>query len=413
MTIRTFEGVPRCFSWATLLEGGARDQLIAAARMPFVWPHAGGMPDMHVGLGAPIGLVYPTLGAICPSTVGVDIGCGMIAALTNLRYEDILACSRPLSELRAKVEEFIPMSMGIYNEGIFDRFTYERIDSLEQKEGERAATEITGGTDHAGGWRKQFGTMGGGNHFAEFCRDRQDRVWLFLHSGSRGVGKRLAEKHIKIAQHLCRKWWIDLPNPDLAYLVEGTEEFWTYMAHLRWCQHFAQLNREEMLHRMRLALQWWYGDDIVFDEMIRCHHNYTEQMPVQLLGQFRNRPQGRGNVWLTRKGAINAAQGVKGLLPGSMAGKSYITNGKGNNLSLWSAPHGAGRLYGRKQAERIFSVEQLEIEMQGIEWSRHIADKLVDEGPYVYKPIQQILDDSRDLFDVYEELTAFVNIKGE
>lgn len=414
MSIRTFDGAPRVFSYASLLEDKARDQLIEAGSLPFVWPHSVGMPDMHWGMGGPVGLVLPTLGAICPSTVGVDIGCGMIAACTNLTYSDILSrCNvRSLRELREKVEELIPMSKGKYNEFTFDEFTLTRIESLEEKDGEREATEITGGTDHPGGWRRQFGSMGGGNHFAEFSRDRQDRVWLFLHSGSRGVGKRLAERHIRVAQHLCRKWWISLPNPDLAYLVQGTDEFWAYMRDLRWAQHFAMLNREEMLHRMRLALQWWYGDDVEFGEMIRCHHNYTEQMPAELLGQFHGKPNG-GNVWLTRKGAIDASSGTKGLLPGSMGAKSYITLGKGNKTGLWSAPHGAGRLYGRKQAERTFSRAQLEAEMKGIEWSRHLADQLVDEGPYVYKPIQQIVEDSRELFDVYEELTQFVNIKGE
>ncbi|HEV2175239.1 MAG TPA: RtcB family protein [Nitrospira sp.] len=416
MTVRTFNGASRLYSWASILEDKAREQLFEAASMPFVWPHAAGMPDMHWGLGAPIGLVFPTLGAICPATVGVDIGCGMIAAATTLTWahleESGIVDMASLADLRKDIERIIPMSKGNYNAVPFDSFTEARITSLEEKEGVKQADEITG--NGTGNWRNQLGSLGGGNHFIEFCRDTQDRVWIFLHSGSRGVGNRLATRHIKVAQHLCRQWWIDLPNPDLAYLIEGSDEFWAYMRDLRWAQHFAMLNREEMIHRCRLALQDWYGDDVAFGEMIRCHHNYTEQMSPELLRHYRSFPKGhRGNVWLTRKGAISARSGERGLIPGSMGAHSYVVTGKGNPLSLFSAPHGAGRMYGRRQAESLFSTEKLTEAMRGIEWSRQIADRLVDEIPYAYKDIHVVLADSSDLIEVTEELTQFINIKGE
>lgn len=416
MTVKTFDGYPKVYSFASILEDKAKEQLLQAGSLPFIWPHCAGMPDMHWGMGCPIGLVLPTIGAICPGCVGVDIGCGMIAAATTLTWDQVRGLR--LRHLRLEVEKVIPMSKGNYNTEFFDDFTEARIRSLEEKEGVDQADEITGPGD--GNWRKQFGTMGGGNHFLEFCRDREDRVWIFVHSGSRGVGNRLATKHIKIAQHLCKKWWIKLPNPDLAYLVEGTTEFWAYMRDLRWAQHFALLNREEMIHRARIVLSQWIGTEVKFGEMIRCHHNYTEQMSPELIQQFRkpakNTPRGErthGNVWLTRKGAIDASLGKKGLLPGSMGGKSYITVGKGDKLGLWSAPHGAGRIYGRRQANSLFSTEQLEESMKGVEWSREIADNLRDEIPYAYKDIDVVLADSRSLIEVESVLTAFINIKGE
>jgi tRNA-splicing ligase RtcB (3'-phosphate/5'-hydroxy nucleic acid ligase) len=403
-TPRTFESTGRLFSWASLLEDKAREQMVQAASMPFVWPHAAGMPDMHWGMGCPIGLVYPTVGAIVPACVGVDIGCGMIAARTNLMYDEVTG--RDMRRLRESVEELIPMSPGNYNEKIFDSFTQGRVSSLEEKDAEYADRI-------APNWRLQLGSLGGGNHFVEFCRDTQDRIWIFLHSGSRGVGNKLAQKHIRIAVEQCKKRWISLPNPDLAYLVEGDKEFWDYITDLRWAQHFAQLNREEMLHRCRLALSQWYGRVIDLTEIIRCHHNYTEEMPPGLKDQFKNRPDARhGSTWLTRKGAIDASLGKKGLLPGSMGAKSYVTIGRGYDLALWSAPHGAGRLYGRRQANSTFSVGQLEEAMTGIEWSRNLADQLRDEIPYAYKPISTVLKDSTSMIAVEEELTQFVNIKG-
>ena len=395
-------------SWASIIEDKARDQLLQTASMPFIRPHVAVMPDVHWGLGCSVGAVVPTRGAIIPACVGVDIGCGMIAAKTQLRREEIYGL--PLRKLRELVEQRIPMSPGKYNtDQRFAEPTASFIGELVAKPGATEANAI------APNWPFQLGSLGGGNHFIEFCYDREDWIWIFLHSGSRGVGNKLAQKHIKIASRLCQKWWISLPNPDLAYLVEGTDEFWAYMRDLRWAQHFALLNREDMLHRCYSALSEWYGRDVQLTETIRCHHNYTEEMPAELASRFRlsTKRDGSGSVWLTRKGAIDASAGKLGLIPGSMGARSYIVHGKGNPVSLWSAPHGAGRMYGRRQAQSTFTQQSLAQAMHNIEWSSDISDKLVDEHPAAYKSIDQVMHDANSLVEVENVLTQFVNIKGE
>ena len=230
-------------SWASILDDGTRQQAERTASMPFIFPHLALMPDAHLGKGATVGSVIPTLGAIIPAAVGVDIGCGMIAVRTQLTAADA-AARGDLAALRAAIEGAIPLSAGKHNTSVYDEQTSGRIEVLEQRDGADSAEKI------APNWRLQLGSLGSGNHFIEVSLDEQDRVWLFLHSGSRGVGNKLAQRHIKIAQALAKKWWITLPDPDLAYLVEGTDEFWAYIRDLRWAQHFALLNREEMMHRV-------------------------------------------------------------------------------------------------------------------------------------------------------------------
>lgn len=397
----------KLLSWASLIEDRARDQVLQAATMPFVWPHVAVMPDVHWGLGCSVGTVYPTIGAIVPACVGVDIGCGMIAARTSLRYEEIRG--RDLAKLRNRVEQLVPMSVGNYNASYDEASTHERV---------RLLSESSGGTDAyrtEKDWPLQLGSLGGGNHFIEFCRGREGNVWIFLHSGSRGVGNRLARQYIRLASELCAKWWITLPNSDLAYLPENTQEFWDYLRVLGWAQKFAWLNRDEMLDRCCLALSDWAGTCVSeYEEVIRCHHNYTEQMPKRLAVNFRsNKSTGTGQtVWLTRKGAIDASEGTPGLIPGSMGAKSYIVSGLGNNLSLWSAPHGAGRRYGRNHAKSLYSTQQLTESMRDIEWCRDIANDLRDEHPDAYKNIDTVMHDARSLVEVTNELTQFVNIKG-
>jgi tRNA-splicing ligase RtcB (3'-phosphate/5'-hydroxy nucleic acid ligase) len=234
---------------------------------------------------------------------------------------------------------------------------------------------------YAVNWQLQLGTLCSGNHFIEVSLDEEDRVWLFLHSGSRGVGNKTAMHHIKVAQELCRKWWINLPDPDLAYLVEGTDEFWAYIRELRWAQHFALLHREEMMDRVVSLFEAWVGADGVESERINCHHNYTGQ--EQHFGK---------NVWLSRKGAIDAGKGVPGLIPGSMGTRSYVVEGKGNPLALNSSPHGAGREYGRRHAQRTFTYDQLVKSMEGIEWSG--SKEFIDEIPNAYKDIDVVMKDA-------------------
>jgi tRNA-splicing ligase RtcB len=397
----------RLWNWASILEGGAREQAIKTASMPFVWPHVALMPDAHQGKGATVGSVIPTEGAIMPAAVGVDIGCGMIAVRTQFSGGEIRGGD--LAALREAIEQAIPLSAGKYNIALYDGETERRVGDLFLLDGSQAAESV------APNWALQLGSLGSGNHFIEVSLDELDRVWLFLHSGSRGAGNKLAMRHIKIAQELCERWWIQLPDPDLAYLVEGTSEFEDYIRDLRWAQQFALLNREEMMHRVVDCLAAWTGEEVQQLETIQCHHNYTEEMPGELLSRWRGRPaEGKpqpGTVWLSRKGAIDATAGRPGLIPGSMGDASYVVTGLGNHLSLYSSPHGAGRNYSRSAARKAFTRDQLEAAMEGIEW-RH-TDAFLDEIPAAYKPIDQVMADAAGLVEIRNTLRQIVNVKGD
>ncbi len=383
----------RLMNWASILEDSTREQAQRAAAMPFIFPHVALMPDAHLGRGATVGSVIPTIGAIMPAAVGVDIGCGMIAVRTQLTADDVRSRG-DLPALRQVIERAVPLSAGKYNTSSYSAETASRVEVLEQRDGADGAEAI------APNWRLQLGSLGSGNHFIEVSLDEQDRVWLFLHSGSRGVGNKLAQRHIKIAQGLARKWFIALPDPDLAYLVEGTSEFWAYIRDLRWAQHFALLNREEMMHRVLGRVQDWLGAGVEASETVNTHHNYTA----------RETHFGK-EVWLSRKGAIDASAGVPGLIPGSMGTRSYVVAGKGNRLALNSAPHGAGREFSRSAARRRFTRAQLDAAMQGIEWRR--TDAFLDEIPGAYKPIDQVMADAADLVEIKHELRQIVNVKGD
>jgi tRNA-splicing ligase RtcB len=395
----------KLFSWASICDDATREQALKTSTMPFIWPHMALMSDCHLGKGATVGSVIPTLGAIMPAAVGVDIGCGMASVRTQFTAEDMRRRGK-LPDLREAIEAAIPLSAGHYNEVIYDDETAERIAELDVRDGSVSAEAI------APNWRFQLGSLGSGNHFIEVSLDERDRVWLFLHSGSRGVGNKLAVKHIKVAQHLCKKWWIDLPDPDLAYLVEGTDEFWAYMRDLRWAQHFALLNRQEMMHRALDCLGKWAGEPVQGLEVVQCHHNYTEQMSDDLLRHWKSKSAGRqGTIWLSRKGAIDASEGRPGLIPGSMGTASYVVTGKGSKLSLNSSPHGAGRNFSRSAARKTFTREQLDTAMEGIEW-RH-SDDFLDEIPGAYKPIDVVMADAADLVEIRHTLRQIVNVKGE
>ena len=384
----------KLMNWASILEPSTREQAERTASMPFVFPHLALMPDAHLGKGSTVGSVIPTLRAIMPAAVGVDIGCGMIAVRTQFTAAEVRARG-DLARLRESIERAIPLSAGRYNAGTDDPQTQARIEELEARTGADSAEEV------APNWRLQLGSLGSGNHFIEVCQDEADRVWLFLHSGSRGVGNKLAVRHIKVAQRLCERWWIRLPDPDLAYLPEGTEEFRAYIRDLRWAQHFALLNRREMMHRVAGCLEQWLGAAVEPEaERIESHHNYTE----------RETHWGK-EVWVSRKGAINAAPGVPGLIPGSMGTRSYVVTGKGSALALNSAPHGAGREYSRSAARRKFSRAELDAAMTGIEWRR--TDAFLDEIPAAYKPVDVVMADAADLVEIRHTLRQIVNVKGD
>jgi len=383
----------RLLNWASILADNARAQAERTASMPFIYPHVALMPDAHLGKGATVGSVIPTLGAIIPAAVGVDIGCGMIALRTQFSAEDTRARGA-LAALREAIERAIPLSAGKYNRGIYSDETTARIAELEALEGADSAEQISPN------WRIQLGSLGSGNHFIEVSLDEADRVWLFLHSGSRGVGNKLAQRHIKIAQDLTKRSSITLPDPDLAYLVEGTDEFSAYIRDLRWAQHFALLNREEMMHRVTDCVGDWLGRPVEPEETVNTHHNYTE----------RETHFGK-DVWLSRKGAIDASEGKPGLIPGSMGTRSYVVTGKGDRLALNSSPHGAGREYSRSAARKKFGRAQLEAAMAGIEWRK--TDAFLDEIPGAYKDIDVIMEDSKDLVETRHVLHQVVNVKGD
>jgi tRNA-splicing ligase RtcB (3'-phosphate/5'-hydroxy nucleic acid ligase) len=383
----------RLMSWASILDDKTRAQAERAASMPFVFPHIALMPDAHLGLGATVGSVIPTIRSIMPAAVGVDIGCGMIAVRTQFTAEDVAARGR-LGPLRQAIERAVPLSAGRHNKYVHDEGTKRRIAELEELDGCASADQV------AGNWRLQLGSLGSGNHFIEVSLDEADRAWLFLHSGSRGVGNKLARRHIKIARQMCEKWRIQLPDADLAYLAQDTAEFWSYIRDLRWAQHFALLNRAEMMGRVVSCLQDWMERDVVADETVNTHHNYTEQ--EEHFGEL---------VWLSRKGAIDASPGRPGLIPGSMGTRSYVVTGKGSKQALNSAPHGAGRAFSRSAARRTFSRAQLDAAMTGIEWRRTSA--FLDEIPAAYKDVDQVMADARDLVEVRHTLRQIVNVKGD
>ncbi|MFJ8895336.1 RtcB family protein [Leifsonia sp. NPDC102414] len=386
----------RLLSWASLLEDNTREQAVTSSQMPFIHPHLALMPDAHLGLGATVGSVIPTLGAIMPAAVGVDIGCGMIAVRTQFTSDDVARAVgvHPLSELREQIERAIPLSAGGRNNKI--------VATAEPRVAELTAMADAIGLSpatYAKGWALQLGSLGSGNHFIEVSLDETDAVWLFLHSGSRGVGNRIAGHHITVAQRIMERYWIDLPNRDLAYLVEGTDEFDAYIAELRWAQHFALLNREEMMDRVIRQTAEFFGADVQERERINCHHNFTE----------RERHFGK-DVWVSRKGAISARKGQAGLIPGSMGTASYVVSGLGNPLALESSPHGAGRQFSRSAARRTFTIEQLREAMAGIEFRD--TDAFLDEIPQAYKPIDQVMADAVDLVEIRHTLRQIVNVKG-
>jgi tRNA-splicing ligase RtcB len=380
----------KLWNWASILEPNTRAQAELTSSMSFVAPHLALMPDAHLGLGATVGSVIPTVEAIMPAAVGVDIGCGMIAVRTQFVRDDL--AGRDLSVLRRGIERSVPLSVGASNRGLTDTAA-ARITRLEDLADRDYAEVVTR-------WRLQLGTLGSGNHFIEVSLDELDRVWLFLHSGSRGIGNKLAQEHIAVARAKTAERGERPPDRDLASLVEGTQEFDAYLRDLQWAQTFALLNREEMMDRVVAEVSQFVGTDVDEQERINCHHNFT-----QLEEHFGQR------VWLSRKGAIEASVGKPGLIPGSMGTASYVVVGKGDALSMNSSPHGAGRNYSRAKARKTFTHEQLRQAMVGIEYRDTAA--FLDEIPQAYKDIDQVMADAADLVEIRHTLRQIVNVKGD
>lgn len=369
------------------IEPEAMKMIENMATMPFIHPFIAIMPDVHLGKGACVGSAIPCIGAVIPAAVGVDIGCGVMAVKTQLYKKDL---PEDLKKLRESIERSIPLSAGQYNTKITES-AQTRIDIL------------AGIKDQKENWREQLGSLGSGNHFIEICLDENEQVWCMLHSGSRGVGNKIAQYHIQVAKDLMKKFYIDLPDEDLAYLPEGTQEFNNYMNDLEWAQMFAIFNREEMMDRVIKDLSYFVFNEnnrIERLETINCHHNYTA----------REKHMGK-DVIISRKGAISAHKGVLGIIPGSMGAKSYVVEGKGNYLGLMTSPHGAGRKFSRKKARETYNIETLQKETEGVEC--RIREALIDETPSAYKDIDRVVEQSKDLIDVKFTLKQIVNIKGD
>lgn len=383
------------------IEAEALQQIKNTASVPFLFKHVAVMPDTHYGKGSTVGTVLPTKGAIIPAAVGVDIGCGMIAVKTNLTREQL----GDLSKIRHSIERSIPMSAGKFNNSI----TESAKKRIEQLEGECCGDEDMRGRNYydkfSKNWRESLGTLGGGNHFIEICLDETDTVWVTLHSGSRGVGNAIGNHYIKIAQEICERMFITLPDQDLAYLVEGSAAFDDYIRDMHWAQRFAQFNRDEMMDRVlkdiSFAVYGENGHQKDFEiERINSHHNFTQE--EEHMGH---------KVWITRKGAIKASEGFKMMIPGSMGTKSYIVSGLGNKMSFCSAPHGAGRRFSRSKARQNFTMEDFDKAMVGIEHRR--TDILIDEIPAAYKDIDHVMENAKELVKIDVILRQILNVKGD
>src|SRR5438874_4748152 len=378
----------KLISWASEIDDGTIRQAEKTARLPIVEGHVALMPDAHVGIGATVGSVIPTKNAVIPSAVGVDIGCGMIAAELDVT-EDLLPDT--LVPLLGRIEQSIPAGVGQGH----DRVARNAETWLTAN---KPATELA--ADRTTKVLKQFGTLGSGNHFVELCVDERARVWVVLHSGSRGIGNQLAQMHIAKARNLAKELELRLEDPDLAYFVEGTAEFGAYIADMLWAQDYARANRDQMMdNAMREVFAFLgFGRET---RRINCHHNFTE----------REVHDGRG-LWVTRKGAIRADTGDLGVIPGSMGTRSYIVTGKGNPTSWLSCSHGAGRRHSRTKAKKLFTSADLAQQMQGKVWLATRAEALVDEIPAAYKDIDQVMADQSDLVEVLHTLHQVLNYKG-
>jgi RNA-splicing ligase RtcB len=385
----------RLLSWATELEQQTIDQAHRTASLPVVTGHVALMPDAHIGMGATIGSVVPTASAIIPSAVGVDIGCGMAAARLDVCADDL---PQSLDGLLGLIEKAVPAGVGQgHQKG-----------SKGSRAGDRWFAEhgmpdtVTG--DLAKKAVTQFGSLGSGNHFFEVCLDEKDRVWLFLHSGSRGVGNTLAQRHISRAKSLARHV-PDAPRDlDLAWFLHGTKEFDAYIADMLWAQSYAFANRETMLDAAVETFNKFVrkGREV---ERINCHHNYAAKETHKVNGEWQE-------LWITRKGAIKAGRGDLGLIPGSMGTRSYVVKGLGNPLSWNSCSHGAGRLMSRSEAKRRHTSADLRKQMGDRVWQSSKADALLDEIPSAYKDIDKVMANQTDLVEVVHTLRQILNYKG-
>jgi tRNA-splicing ligase RtcB len=390
-------GVPiRSWTRGVPFEDGARRQLENVARLPFIHSHVAAMPDVHFGRGATVGSVIPSVEAIIPAAVGVDIGCGMVAQCTTLSANRL---PDHLGEVRSAIEAAVPHGGGGGSRGAWKE-TPRAVGRAWQAMSDRYQN-ITSQYEKVEHRRPalQLGTLGSGNHFIELCLDEKDRVWVMLHSGSRGAGNRIGTHFIHLAKREMQRHSVHLPDRDLAYLREGSELFDDYLDAVGWAQNYARVNRELMLASVLAALAEHLPRFELAERAINCHHNYVQ----------REHHFGR-DVYLTRKGAVSAREGELGIIPGSMGARSFIVRGKGCAMSFHSCSHGAGRVMSRGDARKRFTIEDHQRDTEGIECRKDKA--VIDETPRAYKSIDAVMSAQRDLVDVVHELRQVVCVKG-
>jgi tRNA-splicing ligase RtcB len=382
------------------VDESAKAQLANIARMPFVHSHLAVMPDVHLGKGATVGSVIATQGAIIPAAVGVDIGCGMMAVQTTLKAKDL---PESLAELRSRIERAVPHGASKVR-GRYDRGSWGTTpDSVRTRWGKLAERHerivakyprLKNKEPH-----KQLGTLGGGNHFIEVCLDTEQTVWVMLHSGSRGIGNMIGQLFIELARKDMKKHFINLPDQDLAYLVEGTEHFDDYVEAMTWAQDYAAENRRSMMDAVLRVMRAELPPFQLGEVAVNCHHNYcTHEVHF---GE---------DLIVTRKGAVSAKKGELGIIPGSMGARSYIVRGLGNPESFESCSHGAGRVMSRTAAQKRFTVEDHKAATEGVECRKD--EGVIDETPAAYKDIDAVMAAQRDLVEVAYTLKQLLCVKG-
>jgi tRNA-splicing ligase RtcB len=383
------------------VDAKAREQLANAARMPFIAGHIAVMPDVHVGVGATVGSVIPTMGAVIPAAVGVDIGCGMMAVRTSLTASDL---PESLAHVRSAIEGAVPhgRSGHTFDTGAWGDEAPKAVASSWSALSPRFDAIVKkypriGQSNHV----SHLGTLGTGNHFIEVCLDEEDRVWFMLHSGSRGVGNKIGSVFIEMAKNDMRSWFIHLPDANLAYFPEGTEHFDDYVEAVSWAQDFARENRELMMKAVINAVAGCKGIPpfVTTSMAVNCHHNYVSR-----------EHHGGRDVLVTRKGAVRAREGELGIIPGSMGARSFIVRGKGNAESFHSCSHGAGRVMSRTEAKKRITIEDHALATKGIECRKD--ENVVDESPAAYKDIDAVMKAQADLVDVVHTLHQVVCVKG-
>ncbi len=376
--------------WTNDIDKATQQQLQNVAALPFIHHHIAAMPDVHLGLGATIGAVIPTVDAIVPAAVGVDIGCGMVAVRTSLTANEL---PDNLKAVRFGIESRVPVGFAGHARDDIRPHAVRKLQSRVRAFADNYPSLVTDK------WMLQIGSLGGGNHFIEVCLDEAQRVWVVLHSGSRGFGNRIGQHFIGLAKQEMQRKHVHLPDRSLAYLQQGSELFSDYVGAVDLAQDYARINREEMLDLIVEAMRMHLPPFSLTQEAINCHHNYVA----------RERHFGR-EVWLTRKGAIRAQAGDLGIVPGSMGAASYIVRGRGNTESFCSCAHGAGRRMSRHQAKRTFSLEDMQQQTAGVECRK---DKgVIDEIPAAYKDINEVMANQSDLIEVVHTLKQLLCVKG-